>query len=61
MQPQQVGYDEFHGFLSVVSEYTQYMDERKYSQLMLDPERLGDLQGPERVQRRGRRQEGRRR
>ena len=26
MQPQDVGYDEFHGFLSVVSEYTQYMD-----------------------------------
>ena len=40
MQPQQVGYDEFHGFLSVVSEYTQYMDERKYEQLMLDPQRL---------------------
>ncbi len=40
MQPQDVGYDEFHGFLSVVSEYTQYMDPRKYSQLMLDPERL---------------------
>lgn len=40
MQPQDVGYDEFHGFLSVVSEYTQYMDPRKYSQLVLDPERL---------------------
>ena len=40
MQPQDVGYDEFHGFLSVVSEYTQYMDDRKYSQLVLDPERL---------------------
>ncbi|XUJ36060.1 hypothetical protein ACQ5SK_13015 [Bradyrhizobium japonicum] len=25
MQPQDVGYDEFRGFLSVVSEYTQYM------------------------------------
>ena len=45
MQPQQVGYDEFHGFLSVVSEYTQYMDERKYSQLMLDPERLATFKG----------------
>lgn len=40
MQPQDVGYDEFHGFLSVVSEYTQYMDIAKYPQLMLDPERL---------------------
>ena len=40
MQPQQVGYDEFHGFLSVVSEYTQYMDVRKYGQLMLNPDLL---------------------
>jgi len=40
MQPQQVGFDRFHGFLSVVSEYTQYMDIAKYPQLMLDPERL---------------------
>lgn len=40
MQPQQVGFDEFHGFLSVVSEYTQYMDDRKYGQLMLNPDRL---------------------
>lgn len=40
MQPQQVGYDEFHGFLSVVSEYTQYMDVRKYGQLMLSPDLL---------------------
>jgi arylsulfatase len=40
MQPHQVGYDEFHGFLSVVSEYTQYMDAAKYPQLMLNPDRL---------------------
>ena len=40
MQPQQVGFDEFHGFLSVVSEYTQYMDDREYGQLMLNPDRL---------------------
>ena len=40
MQPQDVGYDEFRGFLSVVSEYTQYMNLAKYPQLMLDPERL---------------------
>src|SRR6185295_19347198 len=40
MQPQDVGYDEFRGFLSVVSEYTQYMNLAKYSQLMLDAERL---------------------
>ncbi len=45
MQPQDVGYDEFHGFLSVVSEYTQYMDSRKYSQLVLDPERLATFKG----------------
>lgn len=45
MQPQDVGYDEFHGFLSVVSEYTQYMDSRKYSQLMLDPQRLETFKG----------------
>lgn len=40
MQPQDVGFDKFHGFLSVVSEYTQYMDIGKYPQLMLNPERL---------------------
>ena len=45
MQPQDVGYDEFHGFLSVVSEYTQYMDMAKYSQLMLDPDRLATFKG----------------
>lgn len=45
MQPQDVGYDEFHGFLSVVSEYTQYMDMGKYPQLMLDPERLATFKG----------------
>ncbi|XUY25614.1 arylsulfatase [Agrobacterium sp. rho-8.1] len=45
MQPQDVGYDEFYGFLSVVSEYTQYMDSRKYSQLVLDPERLATFRG----------------
>lgn len=45
MQPQDVGYDEFHGFLSVVSEYTQYMDKAKYPQLMLDTERLKTFKG----------------
>jgi arylsulfatase len=45
MQPQQVGFDKFHGFLSVVSEYTQYMDMAKYSQLMLDPDRLATFRG----------------
>jgi arylsulfatase len=45
MQPQDVGYDEFHGFLSVVSEYTQYMDIAKYPQLMLDPDRLATFKG----------------
>lgn len=44
MQPHQVGYDEFHGFLSVVSEYTQYMDVRKYGQLMLNPDLLATFQ-----------------
>ena len=46
MQPQQVGYDEFHGFLSVVSEYTQYMDQRKYEQLIFDPQRLQTFKSP---------------
>ena len=45
MQPQDVGYDEFRGFLSVVSEYTQYMNLAKYSQLMLDPDRLKTFKG----------------
>ncbi|KRR01854.1 arylsulfatase [Bradyrhizobium jicamae] len=45
MQPQDVGYDEFRGFLSVVSEYTQYMNLAKYSQLMLDAERLKTFKG----------------
>ena len=45
MQPQDVGYDEFHGFLSVVSEYTQYMDSAKYPQLILDPKRLATFKG----------------
>jgi arylsulfatase len=45
MQPQDVGYDEFRGFLSVVSEYTQYMNLAKYSQLMLDSERLKTFKG----------------
>ncbi|WP_395665977.1 sulfatase-like hydrolase/transferase [Methylocella sp.] len=44
-QPQMVGFDEFHGFLSVVSEYTQYMDIAKYPQLMLDPDRLATFKG----------------
>lgn len=45
MQPQDVGYDEFHGFLSVVSEYTQYMDMARYPQLMLNPDRLKTFKG----------------
>lgn len=45
MQPQDVGYDEFHGFLSVVSEYTQYMNINKYPQLILDPDRLKTFKG----------------
>lgn len=45
MQPQEVGFDKFHGFLSVVSEYTQYMNLAKYPQLMLDPERLATFKG----------------
>ncbi|CAD6538036.1 N-acetylgalactosamine-6-O-sulfatase [Paraburkholderia metrosideri] len=45
MQPQDVGFDEFHGFLSVVSEYTQYMDAAKYPQLMLNPDRLATFKG----------------
>lgn len=40
MQPQEVGYDELYRFLSVASEYTQYMNGAKCSQFMLDPQRL---------------------
>ncbi|MDQ8035863.1 MAG: arylsulfatase [Pedobacter sp.] len=45
MQPQDVGFDEFHGFLSVVSEYTLYMNGAKYPQLMLNPDRLKTFKG----------------
>ena len=47
MQPQDVGFDKFHGFLSVVSEYTQYMDIGKYPQLMLKSGTPGDVQESE--------------
>ena len=40
MKPHEVGYDEFYGFLGVVSDYTSYMDARKYGPLMYKPERL---------------------
>lgn len=33
-QPQQVGYDEYFGILSVVSEYTQGLDTRRYPELI---------------------------
>jgi arylsulfatase len=46
MQPQDVGYDEFHGFLSVVSEYTQYMDIAKYPQADARSRSSGDVQRP---------------
>jgi len=40
MRPHEVGYDEFFGFLGVASDYTAYMDSRKYGPLINKPERL---------------------
>lgn len=42
-QPQQVGYDEYLGILSVVSEFTQGLDEAKYPELTLNPDRMAAL------------------
>jgi len=45
MKPHEVGYDEFYGFLGVVSDYTAYVDPRKYGPLVLKPERLAVYHG----------------
>ncbi|MDA7088619.1 arylsulfatase [Pseudomonas sp. SA3-5] len=42
-QPHQVGYDEYLGILSVVSEFTQGLDPRRYPELTLNPERMAAL------------------
>ncbi|KAA1174454.1 sulfatase-like hydrolase/transferase [Marinobacter salinexigens] len=42
-QPQQVGYDEYFGILSVVSEFTQGLDDHKYPELIRNPERMAAL------------------
>ncbi|MGC1481964.1 MAG: arylsulfatase, partial [Chthoniobacterales bacterium] len=42
--PHQVGYDEYYGILSVISDFSQQLDKRLYPDLVLDPERLAALQ-----------------
>jgi arylsulfatase len=39
-QPHQVGYDEYYGILSVVSEFSQFIDDRLYPDLVLKKDRL---------------------
>lgn len=41
--PQQNGYDEYYGFLQVVSNLTEMIDERLYPNLVNDPERLAAM------------------
>jgi len=40
MKPVDVGYDEFFGFFMVVSEYSAYMDRRRYPELVTKPDRV---------------------
>ncbi|MEQ9097378.1 MAG: arylsulfatase [Phycisphaerales bacterium] len=40
MRPHEVGFDEYYGILSVVSEFSQQFDERLYPDLVLRPERM---------------------
>ncbi len=42
-QPQQVGYDEYYGILSVASEFSQGLDARLVPNLVLRPERMAAL------------------
>ncbi len=42
-RPFEVGYDEYYGILSVVSEFSQQLDERLYPDMVLRPERLAAL------------------
>lgn len=41
--PHQVGYDEYYGILSVVSDYSQHFDKRLYPDIVLNPDRLAAL------------------
>jgi arylsulfatase A-like enzyme len=40
MRPYEVGFDEFYGYYSAEKEITQQFDERRYPDLVLDPEKL---------------------
>ena len=40
MKPHEVGYDDFFGFYMVVSEYSAYMDVRRYPELVTKPDRV---------------------
>ena len=46
--PHQVGYDEYYGILSVISDFSQQLDKRLYPDLVLRPERLAALQEDQR-------------
>lgn len=41
--PHQVGYDEYYGILSVISDFSQHFDKRLYPDLVHNPERLAAL------------------
>ncbi len=43
MLPHEVGYDEYFGILSVVSEFAQHFDVRLYPDMVLRPKRLAEL------------------
>jgi|GEM_PF-5450088 len=40
MRPQDIGFDEFCGYYQAEKELTQYVDKRRYPDLVLNPERL---------------------
>ncbi len=42
--PHEVGYDEYYGILSVISDFSQQIDKRLYPDMVLKPERLAALQ-----------------
>lgn len=41
--PHQVGYDEYYGILSVISDFSQHFDKRLYPDLVLNPDRMAEL------------------
>ncbi|HCP54890.1 MAG: arylsulfatase [Pseudomonadaceae bacterium] len=41
--PNQVGYDEYYGILSVISDFSQQLDKQRYPDMVLRPERLKAL------------------